>query len=147
MDIKLLRGALLANGAFSALSGTILLVAAPSLAATFGVPDPAFLVAAGVGLLLFAAGLFRNATRETINLIEARITVALDVSWLAGSIVLFAAGILSREGNWALVTVGDIVLAFAIFQAIGIRRATRSVPDKLFNARPVNQSDRRQSYT
>jgi hypothetical protein len=57
-------------------------------------------------------------------------TVALDVSWLAGSILLLAAGVLNREGNWALLVVGDIVLAFAILQAIGIRRVDGERPQQ-----------------
>ena len=130
MDMKLLRRALGANAAFSALSGTILLIWSSWLATTFGLSNPIFVTATGVGLLLFSAGLVRNATRRKLNLGEARMTVALDVSWLAGSILLLAAGVLNREGNWALLVVGDIVLAFAILQAIGIRRADGERPQE-----------------
>ena len=49
-------------------------------------------------------------------------------SWLAGSILLLAAGVLNREGNWVLLVVGDIVLALTILQVIGIRRADGERP-------------------
>ena len=119
---KLLRNALKGNGVFSTLSGIAFIAAAGPIADRIGLAYPWVLMVIGASLLIFAVGLFRNATATDLNLLEARIAVALDFAWVLGSVVVVALGILSTTGNWGVAIVADIVLVFAIAQAIGVRR-------------------------
>lgn len=125
---SLLRRALQLNGAFSGASGVALIVGASPLAAFLGIPNALVLAAIGAGLLVYAAGLWRNARRDAIRVIEARVAVAMDVAWVVGSglvLVAFAEPIgLTVAGKWCIALVADVVLAFAVAQMIGLRRLT-----------------------
>lgn len=121
----LLRRALQANGAFSALSGIALVVAAGPVAKLLGLDAPAILTALGACLLVYATALFLNAVRATPNLLEAWIAVILDLGWVAGSGVLILAGLLTPAGNWMVAMVADVVLLFAVLQLCGIRKLQR----------------------
>jgi hypothetical protein len=77
-------------------------------------------------LLLFAAGLFRNAARAELNQTEAWIAVALDVAWVIGTTALIFAGVFSATGNWVVALVGDVVLLFAVLQFWGLRKLRRA---------------------
>ncbi len=117
-----LRRALLGNGVFSLISGIILIVTAKPLSELFGLSMSAILTGLGVSLLLYAAGLFRNALQEEICQTEALLAVILDAAWVVGSVVLITTGILTRTGNWTAAIVADVVLLFAVLQFIGLRR-------------------------
>lgn len=119
---RLLRIALKSNGFFSTVTGIAFIVAAGPIAERIGLDYPWLLIAIGVSLLIFAFGLFRNAMAASVDLLEARIAVALDFAWVLGSVVVVALGVLSTTGNWSVAIVADIVLVFAIAQAIGVRR-------------------------
>ncbi|MCI0390070.1 MAG: hypothetical protein MOB07_15070 [Acidobacteria bacterium] len=124
-DSHLLRRALQANGVFSALSGLLLIAASGRIAALIGIEQSLWLT--GLMLLLFAAGLFRNAGRAEINQTEVRIAVALDVAWVIGTAGLIFAGVFSATGNWVVALVGDVVLLFAVLQFLGLRKLRRSL--------------------
>ena len=117
-----LKRALLANGTFSLVSGTVLIVAAKPLAELFGLFIPGVLIGVGASLLVYAAALFRNALSETVCQTEAFLAVVLDAAWVVGSGVLIFAGLLSKAGNWTVAIIADIVLFFAVLQFYGIRR-------------------------
>ena len=122
---SLLRRSLGANGTFSAISGLLLAAGAGVLGPWLGVP--VWLAAAtGLGLLLFAAGVLRNAMRDRIDLDEARLTVGLDVLWVAASAAVLLAGLLGNHASIAVAIVADIVLVFAVLQALGLRRVARA---------------------
>jgi hypothetical protein len=121
---QLLRRALQANGVFSALSGVLLLIASERIAALIGLEQSLWLT--GLLLLLFAAGLFRNAARAEINQTEAWIAVALDVAWVVGTGALLFAGVFSTTGNWIVAVIGDVVLLFAVLQFWGLRKLRRA---------------------
>ena len=119
---QLLRTALKSNGVFSTVTGMAFIVAAGPIAERIGLDYPWLLMVIGASLLIFAFGLFRNAMAASVDLLEARIAVALDFAWVLGSVVVVALGVLSTTGNWGVAIVADIVLVFAIAQAIGVRR-------------------------
>ena len=121
----LLRRVLQANSAFSVISGVTLVAAAAPLSRFFGVGHAAILIGVGLSLLAFAVGLFRNSRRESVNETEVVTAIAMDAAWVAGSIILIGLGVLSTAGNWAVAVVADVVLLFAILQAIGLRRVRR----------------------
>jgi hypothetical protein len=52
----------------------------------------------------------------------AAMAVALNVAWLVGTAAVILAGVLNREGNWALILVGDVVLVFALLEGVAWRR-------------------------
>ena len=119
---SLLRKALMSNAAFSGLTGSFLTIAAPWLSQRMGIPEPMILRVAGVSLLGFAAALLLNATHHEIDRKQAWAAVGLDFTWVLGSVVLVSLQLLTLSGNWAIVAVADIVLLFALAQALGLRR-------------------------
>ena len=126
-DFLLLRRALLGNAVFSTLTGLTLLTVAEPLGTVFGVP-PIALRVIGLGLLPFAVGLIRSATRERVERFEAWLAVVLDLAWVAGSALLVLGEIwpLRAAGTWAVVVVANVVLVFALLQALGLKRSARA---------------------
>ena len=122
-DSRLLRRALLANAAFSTLTGVTLLLVAGPLAPLLGIGALALRIT-GATLLPFAFGLFQNARRPDLRRGEAWLAVGLDLAWVAGSAALLLGELwpLEPAGRWAVLGVGDVVLLCAILQAAGLLR-------------------------
>lgn len=120
-----LRRALLANAAFSTVSGAAVLAFAEGLAAQLGVPWAWLLPALGVGLLVFAALLVATARRRPIDLRAAVAISAADGLWVAGSVALVWLDPTGTTtlGRWLVLGVADVVLLLALAQAWGIHRA------------------------
>lgn len=118
---RFLRRALMADGVVSGLSG-LLLVAGPRAIAGIIGTSTVIVASVGVSLLLYGFFLVRNARRESPSRAEAAAAVALNVAWLLGTVAVVVAGVLTREGNWALILVGDVVLVFTGLEIIGIRK-------------------------
>lgn len=132
----LLRRALLGNMIFSTLSAGLFFFGSQSVAEFMGIADVmvfdiingnSFILLLGLGLAIFAIDLLYMATRPTINTTMAGSIVGADLIWVAASwLLLITAAIpFSDAGNWAVLLVADVVLIFAIVQAVGIRRMTR----------------------
>ncbi len=117
-----LRETLLANGVFSGLAGFLLILGAQPLAVLMGIPYASILLAVGLSLLLYAAGLIRNSLRRALDRAEAWIACILDAGWVAMSGALIFSGLLSSTGNWVVALTADVVLVFAILQLVGLRR-------------------------
>ena len=124
----LLRRTLYANAAFSAAGGIAMAAGAGPLARLFGIAAPAVLVALGIAVVVFAAGVFWLARRPLIPALQGWIVVALDVTWCAASAVLLLAmpGLLSVPGRWAVGLVALAVALLAAFETAGVRRLTRA---------------------
>lgn len=121
----LLRHALFANAAFSGVTGLAGVVAATPLAVWLGLNGSSGLLRAlGVGLLLFAAALFRLARTDRPDPRWAAAASVADALWVVGSagLLLLAPELLSPVGQWALGLTAVAVTAFAIAQAAGLRR-------------------------
>lgn len=80
---SLLRRTLLGNVVFSGLSGLLSIVAAAPLAALTGLPSPIILIVLGVGLIGYAAIIYRIATRQPILRQEALFPVVADTVWVS----------------------------------------------------------------
>ena len=87
-----------------------------------GIPAPGIALAVGGLLLAFGAALLWHASRATLSRREALLTVVLNVAWVAGSIVVLAAGPLTLLGNLAVAAVAAAVLGFAALEVAGLRR-------------------------
>jgi hypothetical protein len=127
---RFLRRALLADGVVSGLSGLILVAAPRAVAGLIGT-SAGIVAAVGVSLLLYGFVLVRSARRETPRRAEAAVAVGLNVAWLLGTVAVVVAGVLTREGNWALILVGDVVLVFTGLEVVGLRKmsARGATPD------------------
>ena len=123
-----LRLALRSNAAFSLSSGLVLAAAAGPAAAFLGVSSPLAVAAVGVGLVVFAADLLRNAARPVVSLGAARLAIAGDLAWVAATalVLVVAPETFGAAGRWTAIAVADVVFAFALAQAWGVRRAARA---------------------
>jgi len=117
-----LRRSLQLDGLATGLTGATLLVAAQPVSALLGIPAPGIALAVGGLLLAFGAALLWHARRVTLSRGEALLTVVLNVGWVAGSIVVLAAGPLTLLGNLAVAVVAAAVLGFAALEVAGLRR-------------------------
>src|SRR5262245_20325418 len=118
---QLLRRALQADGAVSALSGVLLLVLPGPIASLLGAASPGLVAAVGASLVAFGAIVLRNGLRETPGRRGAALTVGANAAWVVASWILIAAGPLTRIGNWTVALVADVVLVLAILESVGIR--------------------------
>ena len=107
-----LRMSLAGNAGFSVLSGLVFALGSSA-------------VASAIGLLGFAASIGWLASRPTIFLPVAMTLVWCELAWVAGTIPVVMAGVLSGTGNIAAVAVAAVVLSFALLQYLGIRRVRR----------------------
>ena len=124
---RFLGRVLVADGVVSGVCGLGLLAAPRAIATLMGVPSAALIIAVGVSLLGYAAALLAGARGPSARR-TAALAVALNVAWLVGTAIVIVAGGLSREGNWALIVVGDAVLVFAILEGLAWRKTAGLTP-------------------
>jgi hypothetical protein len=121
-DDRFLRLALRGNATFSTLTGVASIFFAGSLATWMGVPAPALLVALGVGLVGFASFLFWLAARPEVAPSLAWAVVGADLAWVAATVPLVLSDALTRPGDGLALGIAEIVIIFAVLQAVGLRR-------------------------
>ncbi|RIK36830.1 MAG: hypothetical protein DCC55_26125 [Chloroflexi bacterium] len=121
---SLLRRALLGNAAFSLLFAVVCLLDAPALAAWTGIQPPFVFTVLGVLILPFAVGMGWLALRVADLRSAGRVILALDVAWVAVSVVLLLTGWLplTDAGWWTVALVADVVALFAVLEYLGLRR-------------------------
>lgn len=124
----LLRRAMQADALVSGGSGLLLALLPGPLSALIGFSRPGFLLATGLGLIGYAIWLLFSARRPAVNLWMGRTAIALNVLWVAGSIILLLAvpELFNSLGHWLVGIVAAIVADFAIIQYLGLRRAARA---------------------
>jgi hypothetical protein len=134
-DAPILRRALLANAIFSFLSGLLFTLRSTQVAEFLGIQDTrilgvisggAFILELGIGILVFAGVVAFIASRPRISKRMGTAIVIGDCIWVVASIVLMVTKALplTTPGFWAVMVVTDIVLAFAIWEFMGVRRKT-----------------------
>ena len=132
----LLRNTLLANAAFSGISGAVLLLASSPVAEFMGIAEwqlveglggATVLSILGIGLFIWMADVLFVATRSPMETRLAWGIVAGDMLWVVGSalILLTNALPLTTGGGWLVLILADAVLVFALVQIVGIRRLAR----------------------
>lgn len=124
---RFLGRVLVADGVVSGLCGLGLLVAPGPIASLIGVGSPAIVAAVGLSLLGYAAMLVTGARGSGARRTAAA-AVALNVAWLVGTAGVILSGALTREGNWALILVGDVVLVFALLEGLAWRKTAGLTP-------------------
>ena len=99
---------------------------AKPLAALLGALPPAVVTAVGVGLVLFAAGVFGAAQRASLREAEVRAVIAADVAWVVASaaLLVFWPDLLSTAGRWVVGLCAIGVADFAALQYLGLRGLT-----------------------
>lgn len=113
-----LKKVLLSNAAFSALTGLILIVDHQSIALLMGAHPAWIYLTLGVGLCIFALDVGFVATRNKINKTWAKMILAADISWVAGSAALIAFGqsFLSNQANILILVIGLLVAIFSFLE-------------------------------
>ena len=113
-ESKLLFRAFFANGLFSLVSGTVMLLFKTPVATFLGLQQPMVLTGLGAVLVLFGASLLFHAYRRRVSRTEAIAISAMDLGWVVGSIllVLFVPGLFSAAGISAVLVVAAIVFIF-----------------------------------
>jgi len=124
----LLKRALIGNAMFSGLSGAAILLANRWLVKFLGLPDKVSLAILGVSLIVYATVLWFNARRPKIRITDAWVTVVMDAVWVLGSYTMILVIPFSLAGKWVVALVAELVLAFAVWQWLGIRRIRKSEP-------------------
>lgn len=123
-DAKLLRDALVANAMFSAVTGSLLLMAGGGVAEFLGVEASWIVRLIGAALLPFAAAVAIASQPQNLAATSAFSISAADFAWVVASVVLLALwpDLLSPAGRVALAVVAAIVAAFGVAQVAGARR-------------------------
>ena len=122
----LLKRALIGNAMFSGVSGAAILLANRWLVKFLGLPDKVSLAILGVSLIVYATVLWFNARRPKIRITDAWVAVVMDAVWVLGSYTLILVVPFSLAGKWVVALVAELVLAFAVWQWLGIRRIRKS---------------------
>ena len=122
----LLKRALIGNAMFSGLSGAAILLANRWLVKLLGLPDKVSLAILGVSLIVYATVLWFNARRPKIRITDAWVAVVMDAVWVLGSYTMILVIPFSLAGKWVVALVAELVLAFAVWQWLGIRRIRKS---------------------
>ncbi|MDP3073196.1 MAG: SRPBCC family protein [Opitutaceae bacterium] len=122
----LLRVALLANAAFSLVTGSGLLFFASGLAPMIGA-EVAPVILAVIGGLLLPFGAFTGwlGTRPAPDTLLALLISLADLGWVLGSglLLVLASGQLTSQGIALVVVIAALVLGFALGQLRGIGTA------------------------
>ncbi|HLF00588.1 MAG TPA: hypothetical protein VI547_01335 [Anaerolineales bacterium] len=120
----LLRRALLGNAIFSTITGGLFVVGASPLSALIGLPSPAILIVMGLGVIGYAAFLFRAIRLDSIPRSLAVTTLVADSVWVVASVALLVTDWVpfTPEGKWLVAIIADLVGLFALLEFIGLRQ-------------------------
>jgi hypothetical protein len=115
---------MLADAAISGATGLMMLAGADLLSAMLGVPAP-LLRYAGLILLPFAAMVLYLARHAHLSRAGVRTVIALNVAWVAASILALVAGWIAPTtlGVAFVIFQAVVVAGFAELQYTGLRKA------------------------
>jgi len=120
---RFLRVALRVDSIASALSGLAFLGTQEMFENLYGLP-PAVTVPTGVFLLVFAAGVWLASSPRTLNPKAVIAVIALNIIWVAATIVTLAAGLLplTALGVGFAIVQAAAVAVIAELEFIGLRK-------------------------
>ena len=124
VDGRLLRGALKLDAVVTAANAVAYAAGAAVLSDWLGVPAGA-LVAIGAFLAVYAAGVWRLATRPAMPVPAVWAVIGLNLAWAVDSFLLLALdGFSPTVAGQVVVAVQAVgVVGFAALQWVGLRRA------------------------
>jgi hypothetical protein len=131
---RVLRTALLGNAGFSTISGILMLFFPALVGDWLGVQAQLIFQLIGGGLLFFAADLIHQSTRPRMASWRGLYSSIADFGWVVGTVILLVAfpGVLSSQGVMIASAVALIVLAFGVWQLVGVDRLHRSMGSGLY---------------
>ncbi|MGV7222010.1 MAG: hypothetical protein ACQ9MH_10825 [Nitrospinales bacterium] len=117
----LLRNALKANSAFSAISGLMLFAGHSFIAKTIGLSNPVILIVIGLSLMVFSWILFQLASKQEMKKQVVWTIVGSDFAWVLSSAVLLIMfpHILNETGRLIVILIALVVFILAELQAWG----------------------------
>ncbi|HEY0141866.1 MAG TPA: hypothetical protein VGF48_13285 [Thermoanaerobaculia bacterium] len=123
-NASFLRRTLLLDAAISGTTGLLMTFDAPMLSSLLHVPAP-FLRSVGVSLLPFCALLLFLAYRGTIARASVWSVIALNVLWVAASVLVLLTGVIAPNalGIGFVLFQAAAVALFAELQYVGLRKA------------------------
>ncbi|RPJ27366.1 MAG: hypothetical protein EHM33_08275 [Chloroflexi bacterium] len=124
---SLLKNTLFGNSAFSFISGIAFLLFSKAIASFLGLAASWIIPALGVGLIVYGIEIYLAAKAEPVHTGIAKFAIYADLAWVLGSAVLIFANLVpfTNAGKWTIAIIADIVLVFAIFQYVGLRRLAK----------------------
>jgi uncharacterized protein YndB with AHSA1/START domain len=129
-----LRFALLGNAIFSGISAVVFLSFSQNVSSLIGLSNHLILVGIGIGLGLFSADLFHQASRQRVQTWRALYASLGDALWVAGAVVLLLwfPETLNEQGRFILMAVSVIVGVFGSIQFWGAGEAHRLTGSKFY---------------
>ncbi len=124
---SLLKSALLIDSVVSFISGIAFLFFSKAVAGFLGVSNAWIIPALGVVAIVYSIEIYLAARAEPVNTRIAKTAVYGNLVWVLGSAVLIFSNLVpfTTAGKWAIAIIADIVLVFAIFQHMGLRRLAK----------------------
>ena len=124
----LLRQALVADATTSAAFGLLMLIGASPLSGVLGLPEMLLRIA-GLVLLPYAGFIGWLGLRETIRKPVAWAVVLGNALWVADSLLLLVSGWAAPTSAGYAFVIGQalVVLMYAEFQYVGLRRSTEAM--------------------
>lgn len=122
-----LKRALIGNAVFSALSATVFLAFPQDVASLIGLKAMPWLITlTGIGLGAFMLLIVYTAARLPGSAGLARLIIAGDWGWVAGSAIaaVFFAGAIPGPGLYAICAIALVVTLFAVLQVRGLKKIT-----------------------
>ena len=124
--LAVLRTVLKANAAFSLLGGVVAVAAGAVVADLLDV-NVWLVRVIGAGLVIFAADVWWVARRPANQITTyARLVSAADASWVVGTVVVIALGLVSTAGAIVLAVVAAAVADFGALQWYASAKADRA---------------------
>jgi hypothetical protein len=133
-NTKPLRAALFGNAIFSAISAVVFLLFSQNVGSLVGLSNHFILVGIGVGLGIFSADLFHQASRRRIQTWLALYASLGDALWVVGAVILLLwfPDTLNEQGRFLLIAVSVIVGLFGLLQFWGAGEAHRLTASKFY---------------
>ena len=124
---SLLHTALRLDALASAAMGALLAAAGGALAAPFGLPE-LLLREAGIGLLPYAAWVWRLGTRPVVGRRAATAVIVVNLAWAVASVALLVGAPVTPTalGTAFVLLQAAVVFAFAEAQWMGLRRTAHA---------------------
>jgi hypothetical protein len=121
---SLLRNALFIDSVVSFISGLAFLLFSKAIASFLGLPASWIVIVLGIVAVVYSIEIYLAARAEPVNTRIAKVAIYGNLIWVLASVVLIFANLVpfAIAGKWAIAIAADIVLVFAIFQYIGLRK-------------------------